>query len=84
MWSSVNGAKMQVARPFMSVGKLCDKGYEALFSADAAQINDPASKVEMCRFKWEHGVYVLDADLPSAEGDKKTDNSNPGFERPGN
>ena len=38
-----------VARPLMSVGKICDEGHEVVFKADMAVVKDPNGS-EICRF----------------------------------
>ena len=48
----------KVARPLMSVGKICDAGMRVVFS-DAVAIVEDSNKQEVCRFERDNGgLYV--------------------------
>ena len=58
-----------VARPFMSVGKICDKGHEITFNNVCAVVKGKDG-TELCRFHREPvgGLYVAKLRLRNAAG----------------
>ena len=44
----------QVTRPLMSVGRVCDEGFEVLFTGDTATVKDKAG-VSVCTFQRQNG-----------------------------
>ena len=62
---SSSGAKIQttfqackVNRPLWSVSKICDGGYEVLFTSSGATIRKPGSRSNICSFEKKNGLYV--------------------------
>ena len=54
-------SKFQVAaisKPFWSVGRICDAGYEVRFSKGGAQILHAASGKAIGRFERRNGLYM--------------------------
>ena len=46
-----------VTRPLWSVGRICDRGYSAVFTSQDARILDQKG-VEVCHFRREGGLYL--------------------------
>ena len=50
----------QVTRPLTSVGRVCDEGFEVLFTGDTATVRDKAG-VSVCTFQEQNGgLYVAE------------------------
>ena len=45
-------------RPLWSVSRICDSGYEVLFTAKGAIIRRPGSNSPVCGFEKQNGLYV--------------------------
>ena len=65
----------KVNRPLWSVAKICDSGYEVLFTASGAHVRSPGTTKSICSFDKVGGLYIGNLQLRSSEtGD---------FSRPG-
>ena len=53
----------QVTRPLMSVGKMCDEGYEVKFDKEKAFVNDVNGKTVMTFHRKNGGLYVAQLKL---------------------
>ena len=58
----------QVTRPLMSVGKVCDSGYDVTFSKTAAKVIDTKGRT-VCEFqRAENGLYLAKMRIKSPFG----------------
>ena len=48
----------KVNRPLWSVAKICDAGYEVLYTAKGASIRRPGDTSEACTFARRNGFYI--------------------------
>ena len=48
----------EVTRPLWSVGKVCDRGYKALFDSEKAVIFKQDPNVPLCTFERKGGLYI--------------------------
>ena len=58
----------QVTRPLMSVGKMCDEGYDVRFKGDIATVSNAEGKVLMTFHRKNGGLYIAKLKLKQPFG----------------
>ena len=48
----------QVTRPLMSVGRICDEGFDVLFTGDSADVRDKSGKSVVSSKRHDGGLYL--------------------------
>ena len=56
-------AVTDVTRPLQSVSRICDQGYEVLFTGKEAKVRDPKTGKFVARFARRGGLYVRDVKI---------------------
>ena len=80
-------AVAEVSRPLQSVSRICDQGYEVLFTGKEAKIRDPRTGKFVARFDRRGGLYVRDVKIRAgaapATGTVTSERRPAGFRRQG-
>ena len=58
--STASFAVTDVSRPLQSVSRMCDQGFEVLFTGRVARVRDPKTGRIVARFPRRGGLYVRD------------------------
>ena len=74
----------KVARPLMSIARICDRGHKVVFETTHATVLDSQGR-EVCRFARKGNLYMVDVTLkaPRFNPMDKAKSKSSGFTRPG-